>query len=192
MTDDVLFKSHNEALTFAFRFSDEQYAISPTAKMMKSGVVGSGRGLVSLDGAAQAGLILSNVRRLTPIQQACIVCRYSDRFVDCDCGKICCGGKTILDEYKEAILFLDNAVALPALTGVTLRQMRHAIIRNYFEPKKAAERLSVGQAADKLKVPRRTAYDMKVKIEAALIDHDKTARTKIDEYLAGMCGYAAA
>ncbi|RJF99029.1 hypothetical protein [Noviherbaspirillum saxi] len=192
MTDDVLFKSHNEALIFAFRFATEQYAISPTAKLMKSGVVGNGRGLVSLDGAAQAGLILANVRRLTPIQQACIVCRYSERFTACKCGNSCCSGTFILEEYRKAILFLDDVVALPALTGITLRQMRHAIIRNYFEPKKAAERLSIGQAADRLKVARRTAYDMKTKIETVLIDHDKTARTKIDEYLGSMCGYSAA
>ncbi|MFC7515083.1 hypothetical protein ACFQUU_08715 [Herbaspirillum sp. GCM10030257] len=189
---DALFKSHNEALTFAFRFSDEQYAISPTAKMMKTGIVGSGRGLVSLDGAAQVGLILSNVRRLTPIQQACIVGRYSRRFTECQCKKICCSGSTILDEYRNAILLLDEAVALVALSGFTHRQMRHAIIRNYFEPKKGADRLSIGQAADRLKVARRTAYDMKAKIDAALVDHDKTARTKIDEYLGSMCGYAEA
>lgn len=190
-----LFKTPDDALVFAFRFSDQQYAISPMAKNLRRTVVGNGRGLVALDGAGQAGFVFNNVRLLNPIEQACIVCRYSERFAPCECNKLCCSGESILEEYKNAILFLDNEVALPSLTGFSHRIMRHTIIRHYFEKRdrsRKGKNASIIQTADQLKIPRRSAYDMKAKIEAGLIEHDKNARTRIHNLLSYMCGEQAA
>lgn len=188
-----LFKTPDDALLFAFRFSDQQYAISPMAKNLKRTVTGTGRGLVALDGAGQAGIILEHVARLTPIEQACIVCRFSDRFVKCECNRMCCSGETIFEEYKNALIFLDDHVALPAITGISHRVLRHHIIRHFFERKDRRRKIeSAGKAADRIKVPRRTAYDLKEKIEKALLEHEKNALTRIHNTLSCMCGELAA
>lgn len=179
-----LFKDSGAALAFAFRYSDQQYAISPMAKMMKTGIVGSGKGLVALDGAGQAGLIMANLKRLSLVEQACLIGRYSERSVPCECGRMCCTGETMLQEYRDAILMLDHHVAQCSVTGISKRQMRHVIIRAYFERKG----ISINQAADRLKVARRTAHDHKAKIWEAIGDVDKLARTKIDALLAPMVG----
>lgn len=189
-----IFKKPHDALMFAFRFSDQQYAISALGKMMK-GRLGSGKGLVALDGAGQAGFILERVGRLSEVEQACIVCRYSDRFAKCECRNPCCSGEVVIKEYADAIKLLDDKVALPAITGLSHRMLRHHIIRHYFERggKGSKARIeTVGKAADRLKVPKRTAYDLKAKIENALRDIDKTALTKINESLSSMLGEDAA
>lgn len=187
-----MFITPHDALLFAFRFSDQQYAISKLGKMLK-GAIGSGKGLVSTDGAGQAGMILQEVARLPEVEQACIVCRYSLRFATCDCRRPCCSGSEVLKEYAQAIECLDNNVALPAITGLSNRMLRHHIIRHYFEysedkKDKAAQIESVAQAAARLRIPKSTAYDLKAKIDTALRDHDKNALTRIDQYLAPMCG----
>lgn len=185
---DVLFKDAAAALSFGFRFSDSQFEISAVAKMVKGVSTGTGKGLVGNAGAAQAGMVMANVQRLKPLEQACIVGRYSLRFVDCECGNVCCMGEKVLKEYQDAILLLDREVAQLAVTGISKRQMRHAIIRAYFENDKKRKPIKINEYADRLKVARRTAHDHKTKIWAALADLDKTARTHIDSLLSGMVG----
>lgn len=174
-----LFKSPDHALLFAYRFSDQQYALSPVAKMMKTGIVGAGKGLVALDGAGQAGTIKQKVERLTALQRACIVARYSARYQDCPC----CGNQKPLDEYKEAIATLSEWAMQFLSGGLSVRKVRYAIVQEYFERTK-----SIGKIADMVKVPRRTAYDQKQKIWTQLMDLDKQARTEIDALLADLCG----
>jgi len=186
-----MFKAPQDALMFAYRFSEQQYALSPMGKLMK-GSIGSGKGLVALEGAGQAGFILEGVSRLGDVEQACITCRYSLRFEPCQCRRYCCNGETILVEYQNALMMIDRLVALPVVGDSAMahhHKLRHHIIRHYFERRDKARHIeSIGKIAERLKVPKRTAYDLKGKIEKALIDIDKTAMTKIDAILEKMCG----
>jgi len=70
-----LFRSSHDALRFAYLFNAQQYAMTPMAKLM--GGHGSGKGLVGVDGAAQAGMIRAEVERLPVIERSCIIARYS-------------------------------------------------------------------------------------------------------------------
>jgi hypothetical protein len=173
-----LFKNTTEALIFAFRFSSQQYALSPTAKMMKTGIVGSGKGLVSLDGAGQAGMIRGEVDRLTSLQRSCIVARYSLKFEECSC----CGGDKMLGEYDEAVANLSEW-ALQWITGMSHRGMRRAIIRAYFE-----KAVSIKEVAERINVPKSTAYDQKSRVWAKLKELDSKAQSDISDRLEKLCG----
>ena len=59
-----LFRSGHEACRFAYAYSGQQYPMTIMAKMMKSRSIGSGRGLVGLEGAAVAGTVKRHVEAL--------------------------------------------------------------------------------------------------------------------------------
>jgi hypothetical protein len=170
-----LFASVHDALLFAFRYSSQQYALSPMAKLVKAGMAPSGKGLTSTDGAGQAGLILSAIERLgrmDPLMKACIVARYSQRFAECPC---CKNPEMLLEEYAIAISELQDAAAKAGIvTGLSVRSMREAIVRRFYE-----KGISINEVADRLKVPRRSAYDQKSKIFNWLNDIDTKAQQHI-------------
>lgn len=171
-----LFKNAHEALLFAFRFSTQQYALSPMSKLMKTGI-GSDKGLVALDGAAQAGIIRARMAQLPILQQACITARFCTRYEECPC---CHHKDKMTEEYREAIATLTDW-ATNSLTGISLRNMRAAIIRSFFE-----KGVSILEAAKELNVSKSTAYDQKSKIFAALKKLDCEAQRNAEDWLIGM------
>ncbi|WP_211475084.1 hypothetical protein [Collimonas humicola] len=172
MTDSTqLFKNSHEALTFAFNYSSQQYALSPMSKLMTAGAIGSGKGLVSQDGAGQAGFIMAEVGRLEPLHRACITARYSARFSDCPC---CGHANNMTQEYKEAIVAL-REWSTSLFAGLSLRNARELVVRAYFE-----RDLKVQAIADRVKIPKRTLYDNKAKIWAGLNKLDHAALVAID------------
>jgi hypothetical protein len=175
---EELFKNTHEALMFAFNYSSQQYALSPMSKMMKTGI-GSGKGLVALDGAAQSGIILSRLGQLPALHQACIIARYAPRFEECPC---CQNKDKMTDAYREAIATLGEW-AIGHCTGMTLRNMRGAIVRSFFE-----RGVSISAAAKELNVAKATAYDQKAKIFKALKELDGQAQRAIGQRLEEMCG----
>lgn len=169
-----LFKNSHEALTFAFNYSSQQYAVSPMAKMMKVGVIGSGKGLVSLDGAGQAGLIRAQVEKLSQEQRACVIARYSPRFVECQC----CGSRDkVLQEYQEAISTLGQW-AVTTFTGMSLRTAREYVVRSYFE-----KGLTIKSIAERSKIGKSTLYDYRGKIINGLRDLDHAAQVQLGGFL---------
>jgi hypothetical protein len=175
-----LFTNPSDALTFALRFSSQQYPQSAMSGLMKSGGrIGSGKGLVALEGAGQAGMILARLERLAPLERACIVARYSAKTEDCPC----CGNQKPLDEYKAALLLLSDWSIAHIGTALSVRRIRYGIIQNYFET-----RASVGKVAKDIGVSPRTAYDQKSKIWPHLTELDKRAQESIGDMLADLCG----
>lgn len=76
--EEPLFRSAHDALKFAFLFSSQQYPVTAMAKLMK-GIVGSGKGLVGLDGAAQAGFICGMLTELQAQHRAVLTAKYARR-----------------------------------------------------------------------------------------------------------------
>jgi hypothetical protein len=173
---DQLFRNTHEALTFAFNYSSQQYALSPMAKLMKTGI-GSGKGLVGNDGAAQAGIIASRVGQLPPMQRACITARYAPKFEDCPC---CQRSEKMTDAYREAIAELTEW-SISQCTGITLRNMRAAIIRSFFE-----RGVSISAAAAELGVAKATAYDQRARIHKALKELDLCSQRAVDDRLSDL------
>lgn len=174
-----LFKNTHDALVFAFNYSPQQYALSSISKLMKGGDTGRGKGLVSLDGAGQSGIILARLGQMTSLERACIIARYAPRYEECPC---CLSKDKVTEQYREAIAELAEW-ALSVCTGLTIRNMRGVIIRSFFE-----RGVSITAAAKELKVAKATAYDQKARIQRALKELDGRAQRAADALLSGMCG----
>lgn len=170
-----LFKSPGDALTFAFAYSSEQYAETQMSKLVKRvGRISSGKGLVGIDGAGQAGLILAQLNKLPKLHQACITARYSLKFSEC---KTCGGHSRMLEEYQLALVVL-REWAVDQISGVSPQLVRQLIIRSFYEKK-----LKFAREAEAVGMPRRTANDQKSKVWPALKLLDATAQGKVGELL---------
>ncbi len=64
---------------------------------------GPGRGLGGGDGAAQAGMIRSEVEQLDRIAQAFLVARFAPASIPCDCGRPCCSGRQSNEEWHALL-----------------------------------------------------------------------------------------
>ena len=172
-----LFRNSQEALIFAFNFSSAQYGISEMARLAGP-MASSGKGLVGVDGAGQAGMIMKKVDDLDRYHRACIIARYSQRFEECRC---CRNASMPLQQYRESISTLADW-SVQFITGLSLRQMREVIIRSFYE-----QGVSFKTEADKLNVPKSTAYDQRSMIIAGLKKIDSTAQAEIFAKLDDMC-----
>lgn len=119
---EPVFRSAHEALTFAFRFAGQQSPKTPMTTLMQAagGGIGSGRGLVGLDGAGQAGMVLAALKHLGPEQRFVLIARYGDVRRPCPC----CGQPAADQVWLEAVEELSRCEELKDLP----KQVRHAAI----------------------------------------------------------------
>lgn len=175
---EPLFKSSADAIMFALRFSSQQYAQSAIAKQMsRAGRIGQGRGLVALDGAGQAGIIMRHIDALGALERACIIARYTDRTAECPC----CHQSTASEEYRDAINTLANWAMLTIEHITEIPRMRFAIVQEFYE-----RRRSVGKVADDIGMARSTAYDQRARIWPKLDMLDKKALGDIETSLGNL------
>lgn len=173
--EEPLFKSSADAIMFALRFSSQQYAQSAMAKQMKrTASIGQGRGLVALDGAGQAGIILRRLDALGELERACIVARYTDRTGECPC----CRQATASEEYRDAISTLASWAERTIEHVTSVPRMRYAIVQEFYE-----RRRSVRKVAEDIGMAKSTAYDQRTRIWPILDQLDKRALGQIDELL---------
>ena len=158
---EPLFNSAYDAIAFAYRFNSQQYAMTPMAKLMR-GQIGSGKGLVGLDGAAQAGFIRGLIEQLGEWEKAALAARFAfDR--------------------KELFKARDTLI-IPALaslpTGVHHRRMVDALVQKHFGRKvwlkEIAELYGINKntMTDQWRIIRKTLHEIECramdKAEAAL------------------------
>lgn len=144
--EERLFSSAHAALTFAFNYSAQAVERPMMARMADKGG-GTGKGLGGLDGAGQAGMILSKVATLSRLHQAILRARFGERVANCPC----CGSPADDHDWLAAIRVIsDHAVADALSSHVTSRILRDAIIARYFGKKlllqDAAKRANVSPA----------------------------------------------
>lgn len=172
---DQLFNSSADAIMFALRFSSQQYAETPMSKLMKrTGMRSSGKGLVGLDGAGQAGLIRAKIEALGELERACIIARYTDRTAECPC----CHNTVASEEYRNAINVLASWAEREIEHVTSVPRMRFAIVQEFYE-----RRRSVGKVADDIGMARSSAYDQRARIWPRLTDLDKKALGDIETLL---------
>lgn len=82
--NDAIFDSTRSAVVFALGFSTQQYGATPLSKLQRNRI-GSGKGLVGMDGAGQAGMVLAQIARLGQTDRAVIVARFAPRFEPSPC-----------------------------------------------------------------------------------------------------------
>ncbi|MGB4064239.1 MAG: hypothetical protein WBK19_10480 [Azonexus sp.] len=165
MMNEPLFKSADDALRFAFCYSGQSYD-RPTMNRMADGPHRAGKGLVGLDGAAQAGLIRSELKSLGGFVLSIITASYAPTTYPCECGSACCSGQRVNLEWAEAITAITQAAAGRVSCGSNMR-LRRTIVANCFLRK--GERKPIGDMADYCGVHRDTASDHNAKIALWLL-----------------------
>ena len=171
-----IFNSAHEALVFAFNFKSQQYPRTPMTQLLAGSALGSGRGLVGVDGAGQAGMVLREVLDLPPDQRAIIIGRFS-KPIECPC----CGGDAPSADYNEALAHLATILSGP-LAGTTCDfRIRRELARKYMNGK-----VSMAMLAEATGMPRRTLTDHYRKVAATLAPLEKRARAALDDLLASM------
>lgn len=144
--DNPLFLSVEGALIFAFNYSMTQSPRTPLASAIGHGSGGSNAGLFGIDGAAQAGLILSAVSRLVPNQRSFIVVKYGRHMVEChNCGQSSPGA-----EWREAAMELTN---IQELKGIPVQAKLMIVERTICNL-----RIDVKLSMKKFGVPERTFF----------------------------------
>ena len=163
---EPLFESAHGALVFAFNFSGQCYD-RPMMNRLASPAVGSGKGLVGLDGVAQAGMIRAEVQTLGKLAEAIIIARIAPRSVPCHCRSACCAGHRPNKEWTDAISVLADYVRTTALAGCTSNGMlRREYVVRYFTRKD--DRISLEALADKHDIHRDTASSHAAKVALLL------------------------
>lgn len=164
----AVFETMRSAVLFAFNFSTEQYGQMPLARLQRSSI-GSGKGLVGHDGAAQAGMVLAQVSRLTPIERAAIVARFSARSELCRC----CGGQKPTALWQEAVEQLASGV-LPV--GVSNYRFRLDLVAKHFGVSMRFDELATRHAlsrntiSEHYRTTTRRLADIEAQAQAAIDD----------------------
>lgn len=135
MKEPGIFKNAHEALVFALHYSAQQYALSPMGKMMQGSGLGSGRGLVGLDGAGQAGMVMAELQALSSLERAALVGRYAPRDLQCDCGRPCCRRFRRNPEWSDAVRELVESAMTQFSGTFSHYRVRLGAVERYFGAK---------------------------------------------------------
>ena len=156
--DDALFKSAHAAITFAVNYCNTEHVErSPASKAADEHKGSGGKGLMGVDGAAQAGMILSNLKTIGALYEACLIARVAKKRVVCSCGSMCCSKSRPNFLWMDAI----NTVAMEAKQYLEKTReegkrgvadnpaLRRAIVAKHFgEPVKIKELAKACEVSD--------------------------------------------
>lgn len=175
----AVFETMRSAVVFAFNFSTEQYGQMPLARLQRSSI-GSGKGLVGQDGAGQAGMILAQVWRLSALERAALIARFSPRCEPCPC----CAGQKHTALWRDAVEQLASLV-LPA--GVSNYRCRIELVAKHFGVSVRFEEIASRHA-----LSRNTISEHYRTMTKRLADIEAQAQAAIDDALrlSGMVGNA--
>ena len=187
MQDESLFKSAHAAVTFAVNYCNTDHvARSPASKAADTHKGSGGKGLVGVDGAAQAGMILAALRTCGAFYEACVIARVAKKRIPCACGSLCCS------KSKPNILWMDavNCAAMEAKAYMErMREdgkrgvadnpaMRRAIVAKHF-----GEQVKIKELAKACEVSDVTVANHIGKIHKLLKKAESEAWEHIEEIL---------
>lgn len=168
----ALFKSALMAVKFAVNYSNEAYVGRSTVSKIAEPSKGSENGLIGVEGAAQAGMILSMVKASTEkMQEACLVARCAAHKLSCSCGAACCSKYKFNWAWYESINFLSIEIKRmldeerkPGTRGMQDDPaLRRALIAKYF-----GERIRIKELAEACEITDNTVATHSGKITKML------------------------
>lgn len=169
---DALFPSTHNALRFAFEFNPEQYGEGTLAGLLKRATgLGSGKGLVGIDGAGQAGMILAEVWRLPALERHAIIARYGQQRISCRC----CGSPGMSEEWKLAIEGI-AAWAVPA--GLSNHRARREIVGRFF-----TRSGTIKEIAERYGLERKRLGEQAAGMEKRIKDLEARAQASMDDVM---------
>lgn len=166
MQENHLFETVGQALTFAY-----QFRASPKGAAIGAIPIGGGRGLIGLDGAAEAGNVKRMVDDLGKVSAAVLRARFGQKLVECDC----CGADMADPDWRGACTLLALEVGLPA-AGTTCHE-RLAIdltVRHFAIHKRSLSDIAqrYGHGDDKVKKINsklvKALKDVEAKVQASI------------------------
>ena len=191
MIEEALFQSAHNALLFAFNFSGQQYERPMMNRMADDPVAYVSKGLSGMDGAAQAGMIMSRIMLLSPLSQYIVFAHYAPKALACDCPRPCCAGKKPNELWEAVINKISRASIAAATPGaLSYRVLRDAIVRKMFGD--TSHRGDVLAAAEKCGLEKRQAYNHQAAIKLWLdgVKETKSKKGKITPGVMGVRGIA--
>ena len=150
-TNEVLFRTPQDALVFAFNYSMQTRDRSAVDRLAAPSPR-TGKGLSGNDGAGQAGMIRRELQQLTELERAVLVARFAPKAWPCTCGHACCSGYTPNPEYQAAISLLTEKV-MPALAG----RLVHYQLRRGLIEKAAGRKVEIKALASRCEISEKTA-----------------------------------
>lgn len=168
---EPLFASANAALSFAFRFSTEQYAPSPMGRLAAGAPIGSGKGLAGLDGAGQAGMILAEVKSLGMDAEQFLAAQFAPRSLPCSCRRACCTGFRPGPAWAFAIAYIAEMALVRLADRHPNLTLRRGLVSRFF-----GERVNMTELAKAARVSRDTAAEHFGKLLPWLKDASGLAR----------------
>ena len=165
---DAIFKSGHEACRFAYAFSGQQYPTTIMARLMRGMILGSGRGLVGLDGAAIAGTVKRHVESMPSPSKEVTAARYE-----------------LLRNHAMSYVVTIAGLLFPVLgTGGHNRRMVQELVMYYFRvPDENGKPVKLATLADKYGVHASTVSRAWRPIKERLREWDSAAQAQIDERL---------
>lgn len=130
---DSIFQNSHSAMLFAFNFSHQMYEPPLMNRLAWTPLRGISKGISGMDGAAQAGMIIKELQKLTIAQQYVVIIKYAPPVWPCQCRSRCCSGFMRNTDWEEAVSQLGMIAASEAIPGVlSQRQLRNAMIKKSF------------------------------------------------------------
>ncbi|WP_146230015.1 hypothetical protein [Paraburkholderia tropica] len=173
-----IFRSAEEAITFACNYSSQQYAMSPMAKLLQGPARGSGRGLTGLDGAGQSGMVFRELETLDYWQMLVLVAGKAIRSESCNCLSPCCRGWRMTELFRESVSQLADQVAREARDVLPVKAFRVAVLRKHF-----GDKIHVLDEAEKLGIDEHPANRHATTIRKWIRELEKKGLTALSERL---------
>lgn len=175
--DDFPFKGVDEALRFAFRHP-QGAPDRPLMSRLADGPSRPGRGLSGLDGAGQAGFVLSALASLGEFHESIAQARFLPHSMPCECGSACCTGWRVNQPWRIAIdLITERTTNLIPHRPIMLR-LRHAVVCRHF-----GEKVNFVDIAKGLRVDRDTVSNHANTVSTFLKQQESLMRGRLTERL---------
>lgn len=129
---ETLFDSVDSALRFAFSYSTQQYGPTPMARAMRGGNVGTGKGLVGVDGAAQAGMIRAELKTISELDRSLLIAQFAPVELPCACTRACCSGNRPNVEWADAVSYLTEHTTYLFAGHLSSYKLRRTLVERHF------------------------------------------------------------
>lgn len=171
--DEAMFRSAQEALTFALHYSHNQSPRTPMQQMLKRGTIGTGKGLIGNNGAHQAGAIQQALGHLRPDQQAVLMVRFGDVRSPCSC----CGNPHAPSRpWRDAVDLLSHTAEIADLHP----NIRHAIVEKVVCRRRG---MRVSSLASQYEASERTIRSRIQKVKPVLVALESSATQWVQDFL---------
>ena len=176
-TGAPLFARVQDALTFAMHYAHDQSPRTPMQRLVNKGSIGSGKGLIGLDGAHQAGAIMQLLKReLSAVERAILVVRFGDVRITCPC---CGNDDAATTDWREAVDTVSHHVSEIADLHP---KIRHAIVEKVVCRRKMVR---VTSLSSRYEVSERTVRERMRKAKPVLAALENRAVGIVNDMLQG-------